>query len=392
MKILEGKENLWIEHNNEKTILPNSGLGVSSNSEYYSILPVNKDKNKWVFYFYTYNIDNRRLVLTINELGENIFNDSIIISEHTLIAGSNRAKYFKHIDYNGNPMEITISFYDEDNLYKTETYELNNTTIHQYYDNGFFNEINKIDNLLLTSKIESPTYKIKVLHLQTTIDDSREHLSRESIQKLSDYGFNYVLHKNVPYTSLPPSHNCLRPHNVRLEKYDDSNDPEFGNALTPSHYGCFESFKLGIMSEFDNDLDFLIVCEGDCIIETTIQEFINKVNQSCEIINNEDISYFSFGDTKTLDFGWHQSNVVKEIPNQDLLFITDKIIGLQCIMFPIKTKEYLINQFRNEKWDCMDTFFNIIFSNKNMGILKNRITTQADGYSLIDKELKTFIK
>jgi hypothetical protein len=40
----------------------------------------------------------------------------------------------------------------------------------------------------------------------------------------------------------------------------------------------------------------------------------------------------------------------------------------------------------------MDTFFNIIFSGKNMGIVKNRITTQADGYSLIDKELKTFIK
>jgi hypothetical protein len=84
--------------------------------------------------------------------------------------------------------------------------------------------------------------------------------------------------------------------------------------------------------------------------------------------------------------------VVKEIPNQDLLFITDKIIGLQCIMFPIKTREYLINKLRTEKWDCMDTFFNIIFSGKNMGILKNRITTQADGYSLIDKELKTFIK
>ena len=50
------------------------------------------------------------------------------------------------------------------------------------------------------------------------------------------------------------------------------------------------------------------------------------------------------------------------------------------------------NKLRTEKWDCMDTFFNIIFSNKNMGILKNRITTQADGFSLIDKELKTFIK
>jgi hypothetical protein len=86
--------------------------------------------------------------------------------------------------------------------------------------------------------------------------------------------------------------------------------------------------------------------------------------------------------------------VIKEIPNQDLLFITDKIIGLQCIMFPRKTREFLYEQLRNHKWDCADSYFNLIFIEHglNMGILKNRITTQADGVSLIDKEFKTFIK
>jgi hypothetical protein len=50
------------------------------------------------------------------------------------------------------------------------------------------------------------------------------------------------------------------------------------------------------ISEFD-DLDFIIVCEGDCIIEVPIEEFVSKVYEACKIINNEDISYFSFGDT-----------------------------------------------------------------------------------------------
>ena len=256
-----------------------------------------------------------------------------------------------------------------------------------------FQEIldNKVFNSPISNEIKKG-FKIKLLHLQTTTNDERETLSRESVKRVCNFGFNYVLHQNEIFSSLPPTHNCLRPHNVRLEKYDNIDDPDYGNALTPAHYGCFDSFKSGIISEFDKDLDFLIVCEGDCIIEAPTEEFVNKVNQVCKIINDEDISYFSFGDTKTLDFGWPQSDVVREIPNQDLLFITNKIIGLQCIMFPIKTREYLINQLRNHKWDCMDTFFNIIFSGKNMGILKNRITTQADGYSLIDKELKTFVK
>ena len=110
--------------------------------------------------------------------------------------------------------------------------------------------------------------------------------------------------------------------------------------------------------------------------------------------NIPSVEYFSFGDTKTLDFGWHQSNVVREIPNQDLMFITDKIIGLQCIMFPKNTKEFLFNKLRTHKWDAADIYFNTIFGHngKTMGILKDRITTQADGVSLIDKEFKTFIK
>jgi hypothetical protein len=97
-------------------------------------------------------------------------------------------------------------------------------------------------------------------------------------------------------------------------------------------------WKTATPSEFDKDLDFIIVCEGDCIIEVPIEEFVSKVYEACKIINNEDISYFSFGDTKVLDMGWHQSDV-REIPNQDLAFITNKIIGTQCIMFPIKKKE-----------------------------------------------------
>ena len=51
-----------------------------------------------------------------------------------------RAKYFKYIEYNGNPIKIGISFYDGDNLCKTETYELNEDTINNHYNNGFLIE------------------------------------------------------------------------------------------------------------------------------------------------------------------------------------------------------------------------------------------------------------
>ena len=112
-----------------------------------------------------------------------------------------------------------------------------------------------------------------------------------------------------------------------------------------------------------------------------------------QTLKNENIDYFSFGDTKTLDHGWLQSEVVKTIPNEDWLFITNKIIGLQCIMFPKHIKGFLFDQLLKHKWDAADIYFNTIFvdNNKTLGIIKDRITTQSDGVSFLDKENKIFI-
>jgi hypothetical protein len=298
-------------------------------------------------------------------------------------------------EFNNNPNLLVC---DKDEIPELCEYYVNNPLERLKWINKGYEYIKNnpisIPKNKTTNHKTNVDYKIKLVHLQTTQNEDREKLSRKSLQQVIPYGIEYVLHQNELYTSLPPVHTSIRPHNVRMSKYENVNDPEYGNALTPAHYGCFEAFKIGILSEFDNDLDFLIVCEGDCIIEVPIEEFIDKVNQVCSIVNQENISYFSFGDTKTLDFGWHQSNVVREVPNQDLLFITDKIIGLQCIMFPKKVRKTIMSQLRTHRWDCADTFFNIICGEQRltMGILKERITTQADGISFIDKENKIFIK
>lgn len=377
-KIIKDEVGLWVVIN-QRTILPDSGVGVSSNSEYMSIIPIDGEPNKLMYYFFTYNIDDKIVQVTIWEDGNEIYKLTNKISENREIQ--------KEIEFNGKPIKVRVERIDDGSIYSTNDYEINSNNFESYKSNGYFKYKNIVKN-----KVDK--FKVKLVHLQTTINDEREQKSRQSLSKVSEHGIEYVLHQNEPYKSLPPSHNCIRPQCVSMELFNEEKVNQIGTALTPSHYGCFESFKTGILSEFDDDLDFLIVCEGDCLIEVPMNEFIDKVNQACELINREGIEYFSFGDTKTLDFGWHQSNVVREVPNQDLLFITDKIIGLQCIMFPKNTKEFLFNQLRTHKWDASDIYFNTIFRefDKTMGILNERITTQADGESLIDNEFKTFIK
>lgn len=357
-------------HNEEQTLLVNSGRGVASNSEYYSIVPVEKQENHYMFYFYTYNVDDRKVKIVMKEDGSEFYNGSFQISKSR--------EFRKEIVYNKRPIDIILEFYDEENMYKKEVYTLNEKNISTYRNTGFFKWLNK-----------KP--KIKLVHIQTTLNDEREQQSRESLARVQDFGIEYILHTNEPYKDLPPKYNCQRPQCVSMDLFDEDTVHKLGTALTPPHYGCYEAFKNAVLSEFD-ECDFLIVCEGDCLIETSIEDFCNKVQQAARICEENNIGYMSFGDTRTLEQGWLQSPKIQDVPNQDLLFITNHIIGLQCIMFPNFTKKWLKEKFRTEKWDASDMFFNLIFKHSpyKMGIVNNRITTQVNGFSLIDRQNKSF--
>jgi len=358
-------------NNQQETFLVNSGLGVASNSEYYSIIPIERNTNTYMFYFFTYNIDDRKVQVKMTEDGGEFYNGSFQISKSR--------EFKKDFAYSGKPIEISLDFFDGDRIYKSEKYLLNSKNLSTYNGTGLFKWVNR-----------KP--KVKLVHIQTTINDEREQQSRESLQRVSEYGIEYVLHTNEPYKDLPPKFNCQRPQCVSMELFDESVVHQLGTALTPAHYGCYEAFKNAILSEF-NDCDFLIVCEGDCIIEVPIDEFCNKVFDACRIVEDNNIGYFSFGDTRTLEHGWLQSPKIQDIGNQDLCFITNHIIGLQCIMFPKLVSGWLKNQFRTTKWDASDMFFNQIFkpSVYKMGIVHKRLTTQVNGYSLIDKQDKSFL-
>jgi hypothetical protein len=347
--------------------------GASSNSEYYSILPIQKTENNFMFYFFSYNLDERKVNVSMFEDGNEFFNTRFQINKSR--------EYKKEFSYNGRPLDVVLEFYDGENCYKKEKYEINESTIHKYRNAGVF-------------KWKNRKPKIKIVHIQVTQDDERQKESRESLEKVRNFGWEYVLHTNLPYTDLPPKHNCLRPDCVSMVLFDEHTVNELGTALSPSHYGCFQSFKNAVLSEFTNDIDFLMVCEGDCIIDVPIQEFIEKVEKCCPIIEDYNIGYMSFGDKDTLEHGWLQSPVVEEIPNQDLMYITNHIIGIQSIMFPKKVSNYLKEQFRTHKWDASDLFFNVVMgaSGYKFGITKERLTTQADGYSLIDQQYKSFRK
>ena len=347
------------------TFLIHSGLGVASNSEYYSIIPVVGKPNMYMFYFFTYNRDNRMIYVSI---GDNMSKRIIPSQIH---------EWSYQFEFKGEPITVRMDFYDGDTCYKVEEFKLNKDNLQMYENTGKFE----------WKKTERP--KIKLVHIQTTLNDERERASRDSLISVVNHGWEYKLHLNQPYKSLPPSYNCIRPACVSMELFNEQQVQQYGTALTPAHYGCYQAFKDAILSEFNN-CDYLIVCEGDCIIETDIHFFVQKVEECAHLLGPNNIEFMSFGDKDTLEYGWPQSPVIKDV--NDDMYVTNHIIGLQCIMFPAHVAPWLKETLRTHKWDAADIYFNNIFAGDRMGIVKKRLTTQADGFSLIDNMQKTFRK
>lgn len=268
-----------------------------------------------------------------------------------------------------------------------------NATILASRDSNFFNSVLKVEDSKSLGEKSNKPLRIKAVHFQTTRNDEREIESRNQISQLKKYGIEYVLHVNEPYLSLPPSHNCLRPSSVSLTRFKHD-DPMGGGALTPGHYGCYEAHRIGILSEFDDDIDFLLVFEGDCFIEVPLDEFANSLFRAARICRSEGIDYFSFGDTNTLDHNnWRQSYSTKDL-DDGFCFLTNKIICTQSVMFNSDARDFLLEKFRTHAWDTIDVYYNVIFGNsgRKMGIVSKRLTRQLDGYSLIDSEYKVYRK
>jgi hypothetical protein len=135
-----------------------------------------------------------------------------------------------------------------------------------------------------------------------------------------------------------------------------------------------------------------MVCEADCIIEGDIHNFVRKVEECTHLLGPNNIGYMSFGDKSTLDTAILQSPVIQDINND--MYITDHIICTQSVMFPKSISSWLKEQARTHKWDTIDVYYNILFNNSpyRMAIVKDRLTTQSDGFSLIDKNNKTYLK
>lgn len=402
--------------NNENTLLQHSGLGIQSCSEYVELLPVENHPDKVCLYSFSYNTDNRIRKFFTYRISDSTPNE---IMQHDLTK-SNFCytildKSTLQSEEISNFIELEDHFSDGSKSVKTRIHT-NDFWMGIIDDNGIFrfkmkeqkndsNLINESESIYIEetqpknndviSAAKKP--RIRLVHLLLDVDSISDDVniirvqqnSHDTLKKITDYGWEYIPFFNQPYISIPPSHNCLRPDDV--EKEGALVDEK---TLTGAHYGCYEAFKNAVLAYLNNDIDLLVVCEGDCKLEVPINEFVEFVENNIYILNENAVGIISYGDKNALETGVLQSEKIR--PINDYIYRPRKIIGLQCIGFLPAKKDRLIDMFINYPWDAMDILINQYFAPNagnelTLAIVENRLTSQYDGYSYIEKREKKFL-
>ena len=252
----------------------------------------------------------------------------------------------------------------------------------QFQTNNCFsqNQEEKVDkvnhfsfiNQIVSKNIKRP--KIKLVHLLSNPSSERERRSVKCIAPMAQFGIDYIQHVNAPLEILP-------------EQAKQKDRPN----LNAGHLGCYMAFQSAIHNEFQ-DYDFLMICECDCKLLVSHNDFYLAILKACDEIIKNKIDYFSFGDTKDLEAGVLQSEYFGGY-DSDFAFETNKIIGIQSIIFPKSSKKFLLDKFHSEPWNGMDIWFNDVFKEdgRKIGIVKNRLTSQFNGISLIDNKEKSLL-
>jgi len=237
------------------------------------------------------------------------------------------------------------------------------------------------DNILENKKlllkflgIKQP--KIQIIHLLTDSKDGRQGKSIKYISKLENENIVYTKHINKLYDDTPPKDFCSRPNNIGDESSPLSNG--YG-VLTGRHYGCFLAHINAIKSIDCDNFDYTLIFESDANIETSVEEFIDVIYESTNILSkNKDINFVSFANNSSQNKTQLDEYFSLTSFNQDLT---------HCYMIPNKDKQWYIDRINDTPWDGFDIWLNDVFY-KNQD--KKRVTTnkvysnQLEGVSLID--------
>lgn len=207
---------------------------------------------------------------------------------------------------------------------------------------------------------------IRLYHICTDVFAEREMKSIADLSRVEEVGIKYNLIVNEPYRELPPAENCAYPEKISMEP---------GGKLTPGHYGCYMAHRDAFLQGVKDNPDYIIICEADCGINGTMDEFLVEITRGINEIDAEDalMYYLVYHNDRNIVEKKHGYSIV------------NGVIGAHCYLIPRKSYQFFVDLYAKKPWNVTDLFFLENLWGQKLLATNSLITKQYAGYSLLDK-------
>jgi len=220
--------------------------------------------------------------------------------------------------------------------------------------------------------------------IQSGLDNTseREVLSMEQLKSL---GLRYIRIENQPYDRPAPLNNIFK--NWVGFYYGSDKDPNI-SGLTDRHYGAWLSHKQAILLSYSDDYHSLI-CECDCRI-LNLDLFKERLSEAIKVLDeNPEYPVVRF-EPISFSMNFYDVGLGKQVSEN--IFECKKISLGHCYLINKNSESFFRSLFTEEGWTTPDDWLLFTFFDRNIPFLcfTENLTTQFDGFSEIDKIIKTF--
>jgi hypothetical protein len=293
-----------------------------------------------------------------------------------------------------NPLSIkeSLEYSKPTMIFNLHTYKgkYNNTENIHFLTGDVLKDSENLLRILGITPIEKKEPKIRVVHLLLDSNESedipldkwsstveKQKLSIECWEGMKHKFFDYVQrYSKVNRTELPRE-NCKDPDIINDSK-ELTNKPPI---LSYGHYGAYKSHTQGILENFSEDIDALIIVEGDSYTDLSSDEFYDKVMESYYMSENNNCKFVTFAGISYMSGGewWKLS---KDLGNW--VQVPHFLLGTTYMIMKSE-REGIIDKVHNTGWHSPDFWLAWNYHNKvKMLASKIPIVYQKEGYSVLD--------
>jgi len=206
---------------------------------------------------------------------------------------------------------------------------------------------------------------------------SKQNSSIFSWENMKHKFFDYVPRYSVVNRTELPYENCKDPDIINPSKDFINNPP----TLSYGHYGAYKAHTQGILENFTDDIDALIIAEGDSFTNLTPDEFYDKVLDSYYLSEQLGVKFVTYAGICYMSGGewWKLS-----IDMGNWIQVPHFLLGTTYMIMKSE-KENIINNIHNTGWHSPDFWLAWNYHNKSKMISsKEPIVFQKEGYSVLD--------